>query len=337
MPTLSVVIPTYNRARLVVEAVESVLAQQGGVRPEIVVVDDGSTDGTRAALERYTGRILYVHQPNAGVNAARNAGIRASGGDCVAFLDCDDAWLPFKAELQLAVMERLPGAGFAFSNFFTWRNGERIPDGLGRWMVPGESIERHARRSHSSADLGIPSPRPFAVHECDIYRLSLYQPVVLPSTSVVRRSVLATLGPLPEDNWMCGDWEYFARASREFGAAYIDIETTLNRSHDDAVRLMRRPLADRTRRRIASIRRTWRADASFMARFATEVDRVETAEWRTLFKQTCYEGDLAQARDQLREIERLSGSASKGLRLLGWSMRIPLARRCVAAIRKSAG
>ncbi|MDH5288306.1 MAG: glycosyltransferase family 2 protein [Betaproteobacteria bacterium] len=334
MPALSVVIPTYNRATLVVEAVESVLAQQG-VQPEVVVVDDGSTDATRAALDRFAGRIIYVHQRNAGVNAARNAGIRASSGEYVAFLDCDDAWLPFKAALQLAVMERVPDAGFAFSNFFVWREGERTPDGLGHWMAPGESIARHARLTRTSAELGIPSPRPFAVHVCDIYRLSLRQPVVLPSTSVVRRSVLAALGPLPEDNWMCGDWEYFARASRQFGAAYVEIETALNRSHDDAVRLMRRPLADRTRQRIASIRRTWRADADFMARFAAEVDRVEAAEWKTLFKQTCYEGDLAEAREQLREIERLSGSAGMASRALWWAMRVPAARSCMAALRRN--
>jgi glycosyltransferase involved in cell wall biosynthesis len=335
MPALSVVIPTYNRAELVVEAVESVLAQQG-VQPEIVVVDDGSTDGTRAALERFAGRIIYVHQPNAGVNAARNAGIRASRGEFVAFLDCDDAWLPFKAQLQLAVMERLPEVGFAFSDFFTWREGERIPGGLGRWMVPGASIERHALLRLQSTDLGVPAPGPFAILVCDIYGLSLHQPVVLPSTSIVRRSALDALGPLPEDDWMCGDWEYFARASRKFGAAYIDTETALNRSHDDAVRLMRRPLADRTRQRIASIRRTWRADAGYMARFAAEVDRVEAAEWRTLFKQTCYEGDLAEARDQLREFERLSGSAGMGLRALLWGVRVPFARRCIVALRRSA-
>lgn len=334
MPALSVVIPTYNRAALVVEAVESVLAQQG-VRPEVVVVDDGSTDGTRAALERFAGRIIYVHQRNAGMNAARNAGIRASGGEYVAFLDSDDAWLPFKAALQLAVMDRVPEAGFAFSNFFAWRDGERIADGLGGWGVTEVSIARHATRTHTSAELGIPSPRPFAVHVCDIFRLSVHHPVVLPSTSIVRRSMLAALGPLPEEIWTCGDWEYFARASRQFGAAYIGTETTLNRGHDDAVRLMRRPLADRARRRIASIRRTWRADAGFMARFAAEVDGVEAAEWQTLFKCSCYEGDLAQARDQLGEVERLSGETKMGLRALGWAMRVPLARRCAAALRRN--
>lgn len=203
-------------------------------------------------------------------------------------------------------------------------------------MAPGASIAQHALRRLRSTDLGIPSPEAFAIDVCDIYALSLHQPVVLPSTSIVRRSALTELGPLPEDNWMCGDWEYFARASRKFGAAYIDKETALNRSHDDDVRLMRRSLADRTRQRIASIRRTWRADTDFMARYATVVDRVESAEWRTLFKQTCYEGDLAEAREQLRELERLSGRAGKGLRALLWAMRLPAARSCIAALRRSA-
>jgi glycosyltransferase involved in cell wall biosynthesis len=335
--TVSVVIPTYNRSSLVVEAIDSVLAQQGNVQLETIVIDDGSTDDTRQTLKKYAGRITYRYQPNAGMNAARNAGLREANGRYVALLDSDDAWLPFKTALQLSVMEKLPDAGFAFSNFFAWRNGARIPNGLGQWMAPGASIEQHASRRHSSADLGIAWPASFNVYVCDIYRLSLHQPVVPTCTSFIRRSVLDQLGPLAEDNWMCGDWEYFARASKRFSAVYIDLETALNRSHDDSVRLMRRPRAHRTKQRIESIRRTWRADADFMSAYGSEVDRVEFREWRALFKRTCYEGDLAEARAQLQEIERLSGSSQLGLRSLWWLMHIPFAREVVASIRKTTG
>src|SRR5687768_913363 len=130
MLVLSVVIPTYNRSRLVVEAIDSVLAQRGNVALEVIVVDDGSEDDTRRALNAYAGHITYHHQPNAGMNAARNAGVRRSSGKYVAFLDSDDVWLPFKAELQVAIMDQLSQVGFVFSNFFAWRNGIRMADGL---------------------------------------------------------------------------------------------------------------------------------------------------------------------------------------------------------------
>src|ERR1700674_2946625 len=94
---VSVVIPTYNYRQFVVEAVESVLAQT--YRPiELIVVDDGSTDGTRAELERFEGQIRYMFQENRGLPAARNRGIRAAAGEYVAFLDADDVWAPTKIE-----------------------------------------------------------------------------------------------------------------------------------------------------------------------------------------------------------------------------------------------
>ena len=80
-PLVSVVIPTFNRAPLVRQAVESILAQDGGFRFEIIVIDDGSTYETRETLASYHDRIRYIRQENAGLNAARNHGLRmVSGG-----------------------------------------------------------------------------------------------------------------------------------------------------------------------------------------------------------------------------------------------------------------
>jgi glycosyltransferase involved in cell wall biosynthesis len=88
---ISVVIPTYNRAQFVGKAVASVL-NQSFPSYEIIVIDDGSTDGTREALSRYAGKISYIYQNNSGVSSARNEGIKQSQGDWVAFLDSDDEW-----------------------------------------------------------------------------------------------------------------------------------------------------------------------------------------------------------------------------------------------------
>lgn len=91
MPQVSVIIPTYNRERFVVPAIESVLRQSFSDR-ELIVVDDGSTDDTPLQLERYENRIRYFYQANAGPGAARNKGVQAATGEWLAFLDSDDEW-----------------------------------------------------------------------------------------------------------------------------------------------------------------------------------------------------------------------------------------------------
>ncbi len=98
--SISVIIPTYNRARFVTKAIDSVLSQTYK-NYEIIVVDDGSTDDTRHALEPYQDRIRYIYQENRGVAAARNLGIKSSNGKWVAFLDSDDTWLPEKLSFQM--------------------------------------------------------------------------------------------------------------------------------------------------------------------------------------------------------------------------------------------
>jgi glycosyltransferase involved in cell wall biosynthesis len=98
MPYFSVVIPSYNRSDMTVDAVNSVLGQT--FRDfEIIVVDDGSTDGTEQVLRRFGEKIRYHKQENAGVAAARNRGIALSGGDYICYLDSDDLWHPQKLAL----------------------------------------------------------------------------------------------------------------------------------------------------------------------------------------------------------------------------------------------
>ena len=91
MPKFSTIIPTYNRASFVCRAVDSVLAQTFADF-ELIIVDDGSTDATKLALEPYKDRIIYIRQNNSGVSAARNRGIDAATGEWLAFLDSDDEW-----------------------------------------------------------------------------------------------------------------------------------------------------------------------------------------------------------------------------------------------------
>lgn len=102
---ISVVIPTYNRSRSVINAINSVLAQTREAA-EIIVVDDGSSDGTEAILRDYFGNSIHlVRQENKGVSAARNAGIRIAKHELLAFLDSDDIWTPEKLERQAPLMD----------------------------------------------------------------------------------------------------------------------------------------------------------------------------------------------------------------------------------------
>jgi len=123
--TVSAVIPTYNRRAQVLRALDSVLAQTVSV-DEIIVVDDGSTDGTAEAIRsRYGSSVAVFSQGNAGVSAARNRGLREAKGEWMAFLDSDDSWFPNKIECQI---EALATLGNEFGLCFTDCVYEGNPD-----------------------------------------------------------------------------------------------------------------------------------------------------------------------------------------------------------------
>jgi glycosyltransferase involved in cell wall biosynthesis len=106
-PTISCIIPVYNAAAYLAEAVDSVLAQT--VEPdEIIIVDDGSTDGSLDVAARYETRLKLVRQENRGPASARNHGLRLAGGELVTFLDADDIWARDKTALQCAVLAERP-------------------------------------------------------------------------------------------------------------------------------------------------------------------------------------------------------------------------------------
>jgi len=113
--SVSVVIPCYNQGRFLGEAIASADAQ-GSLVSEIVVVDDGSTDETRAVATRDPS-VRYLHQERRGLSAARNSGWHASSGDHIAFLDADDRLLPGAIEAGIEALERWPRAAFAFGHY----------------------------------------------------------------------------------------------------------------------------------------------------------------------------------------------------------------------------
>lgn len=118
MSLVSVVLPTYNRERFLGEAIAGALGQTWP-HLEILVVDDGSTDGTRELVETLAAqdaRIRYLPQANGGVSAARNRALELATGDYIAFLDSDDVWVPWKIEVQVKFLEARPDVGMVWTN-----------------------------------------------------------------------------------------------------------------------------------------------------------------------------------------------------------------------------
>lgn len=116
---ISVIIPTFNSAGIIADAVESVLNQTRPVQ-EVVIVDDGSADETMTVCARFGDKVRYIRQANAGASTARNTGIRASTGDWLAFLDADDLWDVRKIETQLVALSEHPQAAFSTSAALVW-------------------------------------------------------------------------------------------------------------------------------------------------------------------------------------------------------------------------
>jgi glycosyltransferase involved in cell wall biosynthesis len=181
METVSVVIPTYNRSSLVCEAISSVLAQCGG-SPEIIVVDDGSTDDTADALRGLDARIRYLRRSHLGVAAARNEGARAAGGRWLAFLDSDDLWSPQKLARQMALHAARPELLASQTGEIWLRNGTRV----------------NPRRHHAKPD-------------GDIFLPSLSRCLVSPSAVVLHRDLFFELGGFDETLPVCEDYDLWLR------------------------------------------------------------------------------------------------------------------------------
>jgi glycosyltransferase involved in cell wall biosynthesis len=201
LPEVSVVIPAFNAAPFLAEALSSVLAQTVADH-EIIVVDDGSTDDTPALLRRFIDRIRVLRQENKGVANARNRGISASLAPWVAFLDADDVWLPGKLEKQLDALRRNPDR-VACATAFTVVDSALLP------------VEVHS-----------------CAHEPDVQALLLRGNLIgTPSTVVCRRSVLQEMGGFDNALSQCADWDLWLRICRKAPFVCVDESLVLYRRH----------------------------------------------------------------------------------------------------------
>jgi glycosyltransferase involved in cell wall biosynthesis len=191
MPRVSVIIPTHNRKAFVLEAVESVLAQTYEDY-ELIVVDDGSTDGTGRALEQHGERLLYLYRANEGVSAARNFGLAHSQGEFIAFLDSDDLWLPKKLDVQIAFMDQHPQAQICYTDELWIRHGKRV-----------NPKKRHAKYSG------------------EIYRFCLPLCIISPSSALMRRGLFEQVGTFDPGLPVCEDYDLWLRVAASFPVFFI--------------------------------------------------------------------------------------------------------------------
>ncbi|HBV85236.1 MAG TPA: glycosyl transferase family 2 [Desulfosporosinus sp.] len=116
MPKVSVVIPTYNHSRYLTHALESVI-NQSYANLEVIVIDDGSTDGTADVIKPYRSKINYIYKENGGTPSALNLGLSTASGKYICWLSADDAFLEDKVAKQVGLMENDPGMGFSYTSF----------------------------------------------------------------------------------------------------------------------------------------------------------------------------------------------------------------------------
>jgi glycosyltransferase involved in cell wall biosynthesis len=224
-PLLSVVIPTWNRARMVCEAVESALSQRAG-QIEVIVVDDGSTDDTADVLARVFGsRIRLLRLPERrGVGAARNAGVRLARGELLAFLDSDDLWLPGKLDAELGVFERFPDAEAVVSDSLVFIEGR---------------ADEHSRFEMNGL-LAASQGRVRPMGECR-WLWTNSQNGVATCSITLRRGALTLLGEtlFAEDLVSCEDWELEMRIYHLCRVVVLPEVRAWVRRLDDGARLGR--------------------------------------------------------------------------------------------------
>jgi glycosyltransferase involved in cell wall biosynthesis len=305
---VSVVIPTYNREALVPRAVASVVAQclDGD---EVIVVDDGSTDNTEAALLPYRDRILYLRVTNGGAGRARNIGIKAARNPLVAFLDSDDEWLPGKLELQRSLMQAREDIVFSFTD-------------MGCCFSSGKEIHRyfsclaeHPRIYEailgSSAFFSSIAPLPdgrddFLVYVGNVYPAEM-EPVyshISACTLMVRSGAAGDSLWFAEDLPTYEDWVCFGKLARKGPAAYLDCETTRVYRHEGP-QLTKADELTNAAARIAVLTRVWGQDLDYLAEYGDSYNRVLRQQRLIRIRELLA---LARTREARLEMRHLSGA-----------------------------
>ena len=190
--SISVVIPTFNRLIYLERAIKSVLNQTIKVN-EIIIVDDGSNDGTSEFIHSKYPELKYIFQSNSGVSAARNVGITTAKSNWIAFLDSDDEWVNNKLKEQVTQLELEPEINFCHSNELWIRNGNKIKQKNSHQKFGGLIFDK-------------------CLDKC---RIS-------PSTVICKKTLLIKLEGFDEDFFICEDYDLWLRVTSQNPVLYID-------------------------------------------------------------------------------------------------------------------
>ncbi len=219
---VTVIIPTFNRRALLGRAIDSVLSQDYEVF-ELLVIDDGSEDGTDEFVATYGNKLRYLFQDNLGAAAARNTGIKAARYDLLAFLDSDDSFAPGKLKMQALAMANQPEFLVSHTDEVWYRRGEFL-----------NQKDKHAREGG------------------DIFHRSLEMCVVGMSTVMARAELFKRIGLFDESLPCCEDYDLWLRASSRFPFLLVPEQFTVKEGgRDDQLSRIHRVGMDRFR--IASI------------------------------------------------------------------------------------
>jgi glycosyltransferase involved in cell wall biosynthesis len=191
---ISVIIPTHNRCQLLAETLDSVYAQTRRDY-EIIVVDDGSDDGTQALCASGTGGLVYHRIPRSGASAARNIGLALARGEYVAFLDSDDLWEPTFLERMVAAIETSPAAGFCYCDYGTFgaHGTER-----GAYLPPQHKL--HGK----------------------LFAPLLETDFLSTGAILIRRACFSRIGGFDQSLKVAHDWDLWLRLAHAFDAEFVD-------------------------------------------------------------------------------------------------------------------
>ena len=189
---ISAIIPTFNRRQTLKRAIQSVVMQT--YTPyEIIIVDDGSDDGTKEWLKDNYPNVKYIYQMNSGVSSARNKGIKFARGDWIALLDSDDEWLPSKLKDQANEIELNPAAKFLHTNEIWIRNGVRV-----------NQMKKHKKYGG------------YIFEKClDMCRIS-------PSSVLIKKDIFEKIGMFDETLKVCEDYDLWLRFASKYPVHFLD-------------------------------------------------------------------------------------------------------------------
>lgn len=232
---VSVVIPTYNRAYCLPATIGSLQAQ---TYPhwEALVIDDGSSDGTAELMQAMSAadpRVRYFPQKNAGVSAARNAGLRIADGHWIAFLDSDDAWEPWKLAAQVACFDQLPDVGMVWTemnaydadgNLVSSRHLRKMYSAYDR-IGTDKMFQGSRKLSHFAPDLtrGNEAMSNGVVHWGELYTSMIFGNLVHTSTVMVAKDRLRKVGFFEETYRTGEDHDFHMRTCLEGPVALLDV------------------------------------------------------------------------------------------------------------------